>query len=132
MSLRLTLAAVAATLAFADHAGARLGLYMAYDSEDRGDTTNGWANVDYLGTVEPGTRTDLGAATHDRPADHQRARRIGGRPDRGLKPAARRGAPRPAKAAFERLFSFPWRMPACRPGCAGTGFWPAAGKGAIV
>ena len=46
-----------ATLAFADHAGARLGLYMAYDSEDRGDTTNGWANVDYLGTVEPGTDT---------------------------------------------------------------------------
>lgn len=46
-----------ATLAFADHAGARLGLYMAYDSEDRGVITNGWANVDYLGTVEPGTDT---------------------------------------------------------------------------
>lgn len=45
------------TLAFADHAGARLGLYMAYDSEDCGDTTNGWANVEYLGTVEPGTDT---------------------------------------------------------------------------
>ena len=49
--------ASSATLAFADHAGARLGLYMAYDSEDRGATTNGWANVDYLGTVAPGTDT---------------------------------------------------------------------------
>lgn len=46
-----------ATLAFADHAGARLGLYMAYDSEDCGDTTNGWANVEYLGTVAPDTDT---------------------------------------------------------------------------
>ena len=42
-----------ATLAFADHAGARLGLYMAYDSEDRGASTNGWASVEYLGTVAP-------------------------------------------------------------------------------
>ncbi len=45
------------TLAFADNAGARLGLYMAYDSEDCGNTTNGWANVEYIGTVAPGTDT---------------------------------------------------------------------------
>lgn len=45
--------ASAATLAFADHVGARLGLYMACDSEDRGASTNGWASVEYLGTVAP-------------------------------------------------------------------------------
>ena len=46
-----------ATLAFADHAGARLGLYIAYDAEDRGASTNGWASVEYVGAVEPDTDT---------------------------------------------------------------------------
>lgn len=44
-----------ATLAFADHSGAKLGLYMAYGAEDAGSSTNGWANVEYVGAVAPDT-----------------------------------------------------------------------------
>ena len=46
-----------ATLAFADHSGAKLGLYMAYGAEDAGSSTNGWANVEYVGAVAPDTDT---------------------------------------------------------------------------